>query len=639
MLAKWFTIYPVCLWGDVMSNIGYVKVGAISPEITVANPSKNVKAAIDGINFAAQQGCQLVCLPELFFTGSTCGNLFKNETLYKKCNEALAFLLNETATQSTVIIIGSIVRVGSDFFNCGIVLQEGKILGIVPKLYTKNNPYFTSGLMCNSQEIKFLGKNIPFGQLLFSSEDLVFGVEMGDDSKSPISPCAKMVLNGAQIIFNPTAEVCVLGSNESNEENIKSISKRCICGYVSASTGVGESSTDFIFSGVCTVAENSKILQSAKFPKENGCAIGVIDVQKLNAVRRNEGFSKSGKIGRDAVIEFNLPVLKIENITVEYNKHPFIPQNGDVSCKMALEIQCAGLKKRIKHIKAEKLVLGISGGLDSTLALLVAHKAAVDLGMPEKSVLCITMPGFGTTDRTYNNAVNLVHDLGAELREINIKKASVQHMNDIGHDVNIHDITYENTQARERTQILMDIANKEGGLLVGTGDLSEAALGWCTYNGDHMSMYNVNCGVPKTFIRCIVDYCARNSEGNVSRLLESILNTPVSPELLPPDEQGKIAQKTEDTLGPYEVHDFLIYHFVKYGYSREKLLFILQKAFEDEYEICELEKWLNIFLKRFFVNQFKRSCVPDGPKVFDVGLSPRGDWQMPSDADFSEWMK
>ncbi len=608
-----------------MSNLGYLKVSAISPEVVVANATKNVKAAVESVKKAVDDGCQIICLPELFLTSSTCGDLFKNETLIKKSEQALGVLLNETKKFDSVIIIGAPIKSGYRLFDCGVVMCRGEILGVVPKIHTQNSRYFSCGEGCEIDEITVLEKNVPFGQLLFKGGNTVFGVEIGDDKNAPISPSMKMALSGANVIFNPCTDVLVLGSEEYNEKNINAISSKCMCAYVSASSGVGESSTDLVFSGNCVISESGEVLSGK-----------TIDIDKINAVRLREKFGDFCKNNEYKTIKFDLPKISKSDIDSKYDKHPFV--HGEEKCEKALNIQCSALKKRMTHVGIKKLVLGISGGLDSTLALLVAHKTIKDLALPSENIICITMPGFGTTDTTYNNAVNLIKALGAEFREIDIKNASLQHMSDIGHDVNIHDITYENTQARERTQILMDIANKENALLMGTGDLSEAALGWCTYNGDHMSMYNVNCGVPKTFIRCIVDFVANRSDENVKVLLKNILNTPVSPELLPPDEQGKIQQKTEDTLGPYEVHDFLLYHFISYGYSKEKLSFILKETFSDEYNDEQLEKWLNTFLRRFFINQFKRSCVPDGPKVFAVGLSPRSDWQMPSDADFSEWM-
>ena len=454
-----------------------------------------------------------------------------------------------------------------------------------------------------------------------------------------------MALCGANIILNLSASDEVTTKDDYRTELVKQQSARCICAYAYTSAGVGESSTDLVFSGSCMIAENGGILKkSDRFKREGTYISACVDVQKLNALRRVSSFSDNAKeyVKKNDYRLVSAAVSPIDEKKTDrfYEAHPFVPDDENTKskrCAEILEIQCAGLAKRMLHTGIKKLVIGISGGLDSTLALLVAHRTAEELSLPKENVICITMPGFGTTDMTYNNAVELIKCLGADFREINIKPASIQHMQDIGHNINVHDITYENTQARERTQILMDTANKEGALLLGTGDLSELALGWCTYNGDHMSMYAVNCGVPKTLVRHLVSFVADNSDERTSDVLKRVLDTPVSPELLPPDEQGKITQKTEEQLGPYEVHDLYLYHFIRFGFSPEKLLYIACRAFDGVYSKEQLSNWLKIFIKRFFSNQFKRSCIPDGPKVGSVSLSPRGDWRMPSDADSSIW--
>lgn len=633
-----------------MANLGFIKVAAISPKVTVANPSANYNEAVEMIKKAKNEGCQIVCLPELFLSAYTCGNLFFNQTLIAESEKALSDLIRLTADIDTVVIVGLPVLNKYSLFNCAAVIQSGHILGVVSKKHLSSangcdeNKYFTSGLDCKETEITLCGRTVPFGNLLFDiSRDCTFGIEIGDDVNAPVSPSDSMALCGADIIFNLSASCELLTKGAKRKAIVSQQSAKGICAYVFSNAGVGESTTDLVFSGDCFICENGKIVsESERFSLKGSFTCTCIDVHKLNSLRRQSGFGKGKPDCEYNHIKVTIPTLSKNLISKEYSSHPFIPD--DISeredrCKTALDIQCAGLAKRMLHTHINKLVIGISGGLDSTLALLVAHKTIRMLNLPEDNLICVTMPGFGTTDRTYQNAVELIRATGAQFREISIKAACIQHMADIGHDINIHDVTYENTQARERTQILMDISNKEGALLVGTGDLSEMALGWCTYNGDHMSMYCVNGGVPKTLVRHIVKYVASVSEKEIADVLLSVLDTPVSPELLPPDEQGQIAQKTEDTLGPYEVHDLFLYHFVRYGFTPEKLLFIAEKAFDGIYSSEQLTQWLKTFLRRFFINQFKRSCVPDGPKVGSVGLSPRGDWSMPSDADFAPWLE
>ena len=634
-----------------MANLGYVKVAALSPKVSVANPIANLKEAIISIKKAQADGCQIVCLPELFVSAYSCGDLFFTATLLSKCEEALGSLLNFSGESDTVIIVGIPVKSKGHLYNCAAVIQKGAILGVVPKMYLSNSHgfnesrHFRAGEDCEETEITLCGKSVPFGKLLFEADNFTFGVEICEDLWVPVSPSATMALNGASVIFNLAASNEILTKDEARESLVRQQSAKCVCAYIMASSGVGESTTDFVFSGDCMIAENGKMLsRSNRFSQESGYISACIDIQKLSALRKGSFGDNLKNCGIDIQyrsIKVDLPNLEENRIDRHYPAAPFIPADKETRakrCRDALDIQCAGLAKRMTHARISKLAIGISGGLDSTLALLVAHKTIRLLGLPEENIICVTMPGFGTTDRTYTNAVELIKATGATFKEIDIKAACIQHFNDIGHDANIHDITYENTQARERTQILMDIANKEGALLVGTGDLSEMALGWCTYNGDHMSMYSVNAGIPKTLVRHIVKHVAETEGGEIAKILTSVLDTPVSPELLPPDEQGQIAQKTEDKLGPYSVHDFYLYHFVRFGYEPEKLLFIATKAFDGHYTKQQLSDWLKLFLRRFFINQFKRSCVPDGPKVGTIGLSPRGDFVMPSDADFSVWL-
>ena len=634
-----------------MTNLGYVKVAALSPKVKVANPVANLNEAVSSIKKAQADGCQVVCLPELFVSAYSCGDLFFTSTLVSKCEDALNGLLAFSAESKTVIIAGVPIKIKGYLYNCAAVIQNGEILGVVPKMYLSNSNgfgesrHFRAGADCDETEITLCGKTVPFGKLLFEADDFTFGVEICEDLWVPVSPSASMALNGASVIFNLAASNEILTKDEAREALVRQQSAKCVCAYIMASAGVGESTTDFVFSGDCMIAENGKMLsRSNRFSQESGYISAYIDVQKLDALRKGsfgDNLKNCGINTQYRSIKVDLPPLEENHIDRHYPAAPFIPADAGVRakrCKDALDIQCAGLAKRMTHTHINKLIIGVSGGLDSTLALLVAHKTIKLLDLPEENIICITMPGFGTTDRTYTNAVELIKATGATFREIDIKAACLQHMNDIGHDPSIHDITYENTQARERTQILMDCANKEGALLVGTGDLSEMALGWCTYNGDHMSMYGVNAGIPKTLVRHIVKYVAEAEGGKIAEILASVLDTPVSPELLPPDEQGQIAQKTEDKIGPYSVHDFYLYHFVRFGFEPKKLLFIATKAFDGHYTKEQLSDWLKLFLRRFFTNQFKRSCVPDGPKVGTIGLSPRGDLVMPSDADFSVWL-
>ena len=456
----------------------------------------------------------------------------------------------------------------------------------------------------------------------------------------PVPPSSHLALAGANLIVNLSASNELVAKDGYRRELIAGQSGRCICGYAYASSGLGESTTDLVFGGACTVAENGSILaEGERFSPDGTMAMACIDLSRLMAERRKNGsFHDCAAVygGCIRTVSGSLPALSMEQMDRQYDPAPFIPRDSrtrEERCQEIFSIQAAGLARRMAHTGMKRAVIGISGGLDSTLALLVASETMKILNLPAENILCVTMPGFGTTDRTYRNALELIASLGAELREIDIRPACLQHMKDIGHDPEIHDVTYENTQARERTQILMDMANKEGGLLVGTGDLSELAMGWCTYNGDHMSMYGVNASVPKTLVRYLVDYVASRSDARTAAVLREVLDTPVSPELLPPDENGKIAQKTEDNIGPYELHDFFLYHFLRFGCEREKLAFLALRAFGDKYSAAEVDKWLELFLKRFFASQFKRSCLPDGPKVGSVSLSPRGDWRMPSDAD------
>ena len=584
-----------------------------------------------------------MCFPELSITAYTCADLFFQQQLLADAEKALKELQLLTFTTTAAIIVGMPVRIQSQLFNAAVVLQGGHILGVVPKTHLPNNNefyekrWFASAADCTISSIIIAGEEVPFGtNLLFSDGKFSFGIELCEDLWVPIPPSSQHTLHGADVIFNLSATNELIGKHQYLRQLIEQQSARCIAGYVYASAGAGESTTDVVYAGNGLIAENGKMIAaSERFSFEPQLIVSEIDIERLQADRlRNTNFTNdtSSQVYRTVKLE-DAHFIKFELKRI-FDKHPFVPalSNRDASCEEIFSIQVGGLAKRWKHTNAETVVIGISGGLDSTLALLVCVKTADKLDFDRKRIIGITMPGFGTTDRTYTNAVNLMKSLGITMLEISIKEASLQHFKDINHDPNQHDVTYENTQARERTQILMDIANKHNGLVIGTGDLSESALGWATYNGDHMSMYAVNSGVPKTLVRYLVDWAAHQLDSHSEEILRDVLNTPVSPELLPADENGDIAQKTEDIVGPYELHDFYLYYMVRFGFSPEKILYLAKNAFVDTYSDEVIEKWLKTFLSRFFSQQFKRSCIPDGPKVGSINLSPRGDWRMPSDA-------
>ena len=522
-------------------------------------------------------------------------------------------------------------------------MQGGHTLGIVPKTHLPNNNefyekrWFTSAKSTDIQTISVSGEEVPFGtNLLFGDGKFSFAVELCEDLWVPIPPSSQHAIHGADVIFNLSATNELTGKHQYLRQLIEQQSARCIAGYVYASAGAGESTTDVVYAGNGIIAENGKIITASdRFNLEPQLIISEIDIEKLRADRiRNSNFSNDKSVEKYRKVKIEDAHFNKFDLKRRFEKHPFVPSltNRDANCEEIFSIQMGGLSKRWKHTQAQTVVVGISGGLDSTLALLVCVKTADKLGYDRKRIIGITMPGFGTTDRTYNNAVNLMKSLGITQLEISIKEASLLHFKDINHNPNQHDVTYENTQARERTQILMDIANKHNGLVIGTGDLSELALGWATYNGDHMSMYAVNSGVPKTLVRYLVGWAAHQLDEKSEEILNDVLDTPVSPELLPADEYGNITQKTEDIVGPYELHDFFLYYFVRFGFSPEKIFFLARNAFGGDYDEEIIRKWLRIFIKRFFAQQFKRSCMPDGPKVGSINLSPRGDWRMPSDA-------
>ena len=555
---------------------------------------------------ADEEGVGLAVLPELHLSAYTCADLFHQDALILGCERALAALLEKTRDMKMVWLCGIPVRIGGALYNCAAVCQSGKILGVVPKTYLPNyqeyyeKRWFASGKNAGVKTVRLCGQQTLFGEMLFRFGEMVLGVELCEDVWVPVPPSSRLCLAGANVIANLSASNELVAKSDYRRSLIERQSGGCISGYIYASAGVGESTTDMVFSGACLIAENGGILaENRRFEEDGSMITGCIDVQKLMAERRKNGSFHDNAVFTGAlseeipVVEGEEPGLHAEQIDRRWNPTPFIPdtpETMEARCREIFAIQSCGLAKRLSHTGLTRAVIGISGGLDSTLALLVAAEAMKRLSLPAKNILAVTMPGFGTTDRTYQNALELIDSLGTELKEVDIRPACIQHMKDIGQDPDLHDITYENTQARQRTYILMDLANKNGGILVGTGDLSELAMGWCTYNGDHMSMYGVNASVPKTLVRHLVSYVASISDKRTRAVLEDVLDTPVSPELLPPDEKGQIQQKTEDTIGPYELHDFFLYHFMRFGFEREKLKFLALRAFEGKYDEAVIDK-------------------------------------------------
>lgn len=628
-----------------MTNYGFIKVASAIPELRVADCKFNISKIEELIRKAEEKHVRIICFPEMSITAYSCGDLFFQQKLVGDAESALKDLIESTASLPITVIVGMPILHGNQVFNSAVVFNSGKILGAVPKINLPNNNefyekrWFTTGLNATSSPIHLAGQTcILSPNIIFRYNNVKFGIEICEDLWMPIPPSSHLAINGADIIFNPSASNELTAKNSYRRQLIEQQSARCSSGYIYSAAGHGESTTDLVFSGNALIAENGNILaQSERFSFQPQIVISEIDIERLRADRlRNSNFFNDATPDKYAVIEcVDEPRRNVDvHLTRTINPHPFVPAPGirDESCNEIFSIQIGGLAKRWQHTRLDKLVIGISGGLDSTLALIVCVKTADKLGFDRKRILGITMPGFGTTDRTYNNAIELMKSLGISQMEIPIKDACLLHFKDIGHDPNQHDVTYENVQARERTQLLMDLANKHNGLVVGTGDLSEMALGWSTYNGDHISMYGVNSGVPKTLVRYLVDWAASKLDEKSATILRDILNTPVSPELLPSDENGEIKQKTEDIVGPYELHDFFLYYFIRFGFSPKKILYLAQTAFGTKYSKEIIEKWLRLFLKRFFQQQFKRSCVPDGPKVGSINLSPRGDWRMPSDA-------
>ena len=625
---------------------GFYRVASAVNKTIVTNPKSNAQEVITLLNQASKEEVSIVVFPELTLTGYTASDLFLNQILHTKQNEALRDILKETKDISTVAILGMALIKSSRLYNTAVVIQNGNILGVIPKSYLPNRKefyekrQFVSGRHILEESINFLDQEIPFGvDLLFSDKaDILFGVEICEDLWAITPPSNNMASSGANIIFNLSASNELIGKALYREELVRTQSARCMCAYIYSSAGVGESTTDTVFGGHAIISEyGSTLAQNRRFDIENSLTTADIDLQRLNGLRLSESSycDAEKKLSRTIFIS---PTPKIKELKRFINPMPFVPsiyQEKRERCEEIINIQAHGLIKRMSHAHIKKAVIGISGGLDSTLALLSTHRAFEIIGWDKRDIIAINMPGFGTTTRTKNNATQLCELLGVTLRTADITKISLAEFQAINHNPNEYSVTYENVQARARTSILMNTANKEGGLVIGTGDLSEIALGWSTYNGDHMSMYALNSSIPKTLIKYLIEYYKNDTQ--ISDIIDDILDTPISPELLPHDKD-QIVQETESIVGPYELHDFFLYHFIKYGAEPNKILFLATHAF-DKYDEQTIRKWLKKFIWRFFTQQFKRSAMPDGPKVGTISLSPRADWKMPSDANMDIWLE
>ena len=620
---------------------GFVKVAAVTPKIKVADTKYNGQLIRAFMKDCEKAGAKIVVFPELSITGASCGDLFYQNKLLKAAKEELMQIVSASEFYHAVYFVGLPYEINSKLYNVVAVVSKGEVLGIVPKSYLRETRHFISGAFLETDEVLPNGQIVPVGtDLIFTCEELPalkIAVEIGEDLWAVQPPSMGHAIGGANVIVNPSACIEVSGSDVYRKELVKGQSARLICGYISANAGEGESTQDVVYSGHNLIAENGRILnESARL--ESGVIYSEIDVERLETDRRRNVLFETED--SHVCVPFHLQETETQ-LTRFVDPSPFVPADDAARrkhCEDVFAIQAMGLKKRMEHTGAATAVIGISGGLDSTLALLVIARAFDLMKKDRKDIVAVTMPGFGTTDRTYDNAVNMIKRLGATFMEVSIKESVRQHFKDIGHDESNHDVTYENAQARERTQILMDIANQKNGMVIGTGDMSELALGWATYNGDHMSMYCVNGSVPKMLVRHVVRYYADTcGEEVLAKVLYDVLDTPVSPELLPP-ENGQIAQKTENLVGPYELHDFVMYYVLRFGFSPEKIYMLAQTAFEGVYDDATILKWLKTFYRRFFSQQFKRSCLPDGPKVGTLSVSPRGDLMMPSDACVRIWM-
>ena len=658
-------------------NYGYVKVASAIPSVRVGDVAYNVEQIENLVIQAEGKGVEVIVFPELSLTGYTCQDLFRQQLLLDRVEQGVMRLMDFTRKLDIIAIVGAPVPVGNLLLNCAVVIQKGHVLGMVPKFYLPNysefyeKRWFASAQDLRDMELRYAGNVVNMTadvQLFRTADGVLFGIEICEDVWAPAPPSNKLALAGADIVFNLSASDELIGKHDYLKSLLSQQSARTMTGYVYSSCGFGESTQDVVYGGNAMIYENGKLLtEAARFSLEPQMMMTQIDVEKLRSERRgnstyvnaqrNVKFSLLDKqFGIRIIDAFSKEMEREFNLERTISPHPFIPAMEDleISCEEIFNIQVMGLVKRLVHTHAETAVIGISGGLDSTLALLVCVKAFDKLKRSRKGIVGVTMPGFGTTGRTYNNAMELMRSLGITVKEVSIVDAVTQHFEDINHDISVHDVTYENSQARERTQVLMDMANKLNGMVVGTGDLSELALGWATYNGDHMSMYGVNASVPKTLIRYLVNYVAqREVDDQSAQTLQDIIDTPISPELIPADEKGNIQQKTEDLVGPYELHDFFLYYFLRFGFSPKKIFMLAKNAFienkskrvklgpndPETYDEETIKKWLRVFVRRFFSQQFKRSCLPDGPKVGSVSLSPRGDWRMPSDAMAAMWMQ
>lgn len=635
-----------------MKENGFVRVGALVNKLSLGNVIENAKEISRQIKKAYEAGVEIIVTPELSLTGYTCGDMFLQDKLVKDSIIGLEYVLSETKSLNIISIIGMPISTNNALFNCGLVINRGKLLGIIPKTYIPNYKefyecrWFSSSLNLNINEIELLGQKVPIGcDLLFQDRknpNITFAIEICEDLWTVTPPSNDYAKSGATIIFNLSSSNELIGKHNYRKNLISSQSSKTISAYIYASSGMLESTSDIIFGGASLIYENGTLLKEGeRFLTESNIIYQDIDVLRLvndRRVNKSFNFSSDNKIYRRINIDIHNNISKLER---KYSKYPFVPKDDilrNERCLEIINIQSSALARRLIQLNYPKCVIGMSGGLDSTLAFLVTVRAFEKLNLDNKNIIGITMPGFGTTDRTYNNSIKLVESYNATLKEINIKEACTIHMKDIGLNPTDRSITYENIQARERTQILMDVANMEKGIVIGTGDLSELALGWCTYNGDHMSMYSVNSSIPKTLIRYLVKWFMDNEKGIRYDVLKDILSTPISPELLPPDKYGNIVQKTENSIGPYVLHDFFLYHFLRHGVRPKKLYFLALHTFDD-FSREDILNYLKVFINRFFTQQFKRNCVPDGIKVGSISLSPRGDLRMPSDMEYKSYLK
>lgn len=639
-------------------NNGFIRVAAATPVVRVANPDFN-RQEIESLAARADSlGAEIIVFPELCVTGCSCGDLFADSLLIDEAEIALMNILNNTRQLDIICIVGMPVRHEGKLFDCAVVAQGGSVLGIVPKSFLPESSenaqqrWFASASYVRSREIRLCGQKVPISSnILFhtasGAASSTFGIEIGEDLQTPVPPSGVLSLQGAEIIFNLSAVCAAAGRESYIVPLVEQQSVRCIAGYVAANAGWGESSTNIVYPGGGVIFDNGRLVDSSgSFLRESALIVGDIDLEYIRHDRRTSTTFRccGARYGGLPVIDVDARPVNCDRMEISrsVSASPFIPRGEALAarCREILYIQSTGLARRLSQINAHKVVIGVSGGLDSTQALLVCARTFDMLGISRRGIVAVTMPGFGTSDRTYSNALRLMKELGVTLREISIKKACEGHFDDIGHDIANKNVVYENGQARERTQILMDLANQVGGLVIGTGDLSELALGWCTYNGDHMSMYNVNGGVPKTLMQSLVRWVAENSdEDGVRETLIDIVDTPISPELIPAADDGQIKQRTEDLVGPYELHDFFLYHFLRHGSRPRKIYALALKAFDGVYDEPTIKKWLHNFFRRFFAQQYKRSASPDGPAIGSVGLSPRGGWIMPSDASSDRWLK